>query len=419
MPTLRELADERCQLVAEMRRHHETAERDGWSNEAEEAWQRAETRVAQVEREIERAQRSERLAELTSSLRRPTRGAAPAIEGRSAETFDGAPDLASRIGTAEYRDAYWRYLASGNPTECRALSTATANVPVPLDMDRRIVELMTTPTNLRGNSTVVSVDSDRKIPIESGIPTGYLVAEAGAVTLSDPTFGTQLTIDPYTFAAATLVSQQYLEDAGVAGGGEDYLLRRQAVALETVMEGYFTTGTGTSQPKGIVNWIPGGNLITMATGSTGANFGGQLLGDNIIDTAHAVAPQYRTGSFKWCLSDTFLRIARKLKVNNTAGTYEYLWKPGEAEDLRSGIPGYLYGIPYWMNQFLDTAGVSKVVAAIGDWSWAYVFDRSGTRSLVNPFSNDTNLQVKVTSWRRSDFAIVQPAAFAGLRTAAT
>lgn len=373
---------------------------------------------SQAERDERLARLDERASEIEASVleHAAAKVAGPAV--RSAPPAVAA-NVSDPYGTPEYRTGFWKFCRTGSTAELRAapVTTTSSNVPVPTDMERSIVELLYQPLSMIGVCRRTVIDSDRTITVEAGLPTtADIVSEnpASAVTLGESTFN-KVDVAPYKFVCATQATYEYLEDAAVTGGGQEFLLRKIATALSIKMEDYFTTGTGSSQPKGLVNWVAAGNTVktgATTTGLTGVN------ADKIIDLVHAVAPQYRTGNFRMMLNDTTLKSIRTMKIDSSS--YEYLWKPGTAQDLTAGVPGTIYGVPYVVNQSMPsyTSGTAKKFLAVGNFDYAYIFERPNTSVIVDPYSNAGKQLVAMYLTRRADFAVVNADAFAILTNAA-
>jgi HK97 family phage major capsid protein len=313
--------------------------------------------------------------------------------------------------SADYSRRWWNAVSTGNQAEFRALATSSSNAAVPVDMERRIVEKLQQVSVMRQLAVINTIDSDRKISLENALPSSALVAEAGTITPSDPTFSTQINITPFKYVCSTLASVEFLQDSvGIGGVGtaEAYIARKCGTSLGLKLEDQYLTGTGSSQPKGLNAWITqvtdlGGAAITTVTG------------DNIIDTVHLVSPQYRNSpKFRWIFSDTFLKTARKLKVSSSSN--EYLWKASENySDIRDGVPGTLYGVPYAINQYMPTATTNaNTFAAVGNFDYFEIFDRTGVTSLMDPYSNAVTMQVALYFYLRTDCAVTQSEAFAAI-----
>lgn len=336
----------------------------------------------------------------------------PQFSARAPKVADVKHDLAS----PEYAKRWLSAVARGDQAEMRALSTSTSGAGIPTDLERRIVERMYQSNVLRTMAPVTSIDSKRTITVEGNLPTTNLVAEGGSITASDPTFGTAISVVPYKYVCATQMSQEFIEDAigqGGIGSGLDWVASRIGLSMGLKMEEAYTIGTNSSQPEGIAG-TSASNKITTAAQVT--DLGGAAIttvtGDNVIDTVHLVAPQYRASPrFSWFFSDTFLRVVRKLKVNTT----DYIWKIGDNAGLSGGVPGTIYGIPYRVGQYVPTATSNgNIFAIVGDFNYFEIFDRTGMTSLVDPYSAASTHQVTLYTYARTDSKIMLANAFAAI-----
>ncbi|HSH41152.1 MAG TPA: phage major capsid protein, partial [Arenicellales bacterium] len=114
-----------------------------------------------------------------------------------------------------------------------------------------------------------------------------------------------------------------------------------------------TTGTGSSQPNGIV---------TASSEGTTAASGTALDSDELIDLFHSVDPAYRASpKCRWMFNDSTLAAIRKLKDGNG----NYLWQMG---DVRTGEPDRFLGKPYSVNQAMADVGVDAKPIVFGDLS---------------------------------------------------
>jgi len=332
---------------------------------------------------------------------------------------EGGHDLSS----PEYAMRWLKAVASGNSAEMRALATTASGAGIPTDMERRIVEKMYQANVLRSIAPVSSIDSKRTITVEGSLPTSNLVTEANPITPSDPTFGTAISVVPYKYVCATTMSQEFIEDAigqGGIGSGLDWVASRIGLSLALKMEQAYTVGTGSSQPEGIAGSSANTKLVALSqVTDLGGNAVTTISADNVIDTVHLVAPQYRNSSrFRWLVSDTFVRVARKLKNSvTTSGATEYIWTqaPSNSQTMVGGAPGLLYGVPYSVGQYIPTATTNgNVFAVIGDFNYFEIFDRTGMTSLVDPYSAAVTHQVTLYTYARTDSRIMNESAFAAI-----
>jgi HK97 family phage major capsid protein len=346
-------------------------------------------------------------------------------EERSQPQFRGVvarADAKHDLSSPEYAKRWLHAVARGDAAEMRALSTSTSGAGIPTDMERRIVEKMYQANVLRSIAPVSSIDSKRTITVEGNLPTTALVAEAGSINASDPTFTTAISVVPYKYVCATQMSQEFIEDAigqGGIGSGLDWVASRIGLSMALKMEEAYTIGTGSSQPEGIA----GSSANTKISGvSQQTDIGGAVTtvtADNVIDTVHLVPPQYRNSPrFRWLFSDTFLRVARKLKNSVvTSGSTEYIWTqaPSNAGTMVGGAPGLLYGVPYSIGQYVPTASTDEnVFAVVGDFNYFEIFDRTGMTSLVDPYSAASTHQVTLYTYARTDSKIMLANAFAAI-----
>lgn len=334
----------------------------------------------------------------------------------------------------EYTNRYMSALLSGDQRELRAvtaLANDSAGAGIPTDMERRIVERMYQMSAMRQLGVVNQVDSKRTITIESGLPTTTKTAESAAdpgtgtaATLSFPTFGTQISVAYTKYVTPVKMSQEFLEDAigsGGIGSGMDYVARKCAQSMALKHDEQFTMGDGTGDPQGVAFKA----LITQKITSASV---AAITADNIIDTYHAVPVPYRTSpKFSWLMSDAVLKTVRKLKTTNG----DFIFSPNNtgAGQMTVGLPATVYGVPYALSQWLPTdtnalgsgsAGVlaaNDVLAAIGDFSYFEIFDRTGITSLIDPYSAALSGQTTLYMYSRTDSRVMQKEAFATLVTA--
>ena len=325
------------------------------------------------------------------------------------------------VSSKEYAIRWINAVARGDAAELRVLATSTTGAGIPTDMERRIIEKMYQANVLRAISPVTSIDSKRTITVEGALPTSAVVAEAGAISPADPGFGTAISITPRKIVCATTMNQEFIEDAigqnGI-GSGLDWVASRIGLSLGLKMEELYTigdTGASPAEPEGIAK---NGGAITQVT-DLGGTAVTTISADNVIDTVHLVKPQYRNSPrFRWLVSDTFVRVARKLKNSvTTSGATEFIWTqaPSNAQTMVGGAPGLLYGVPYSVGQYVPTATSNgNVFAVVGDFQYFEIFDRTGMTSLVDPYSAAANHRVTLYTYARTDSKVMLAEAFAAI-----
>jgi HK97 family phage major capsid protein len=320
------------------------------------------------------------------------------------------------LEASEYSKRWINALVSGNPMEMRALSLSSSGAAIPTDMERRIVERLRQQSVIRALCTVVPIDSKRTITIENALPTTALVSEGGSITASDPSFSTAISVVPYKFATRVTMSQEFIEDAigqGGIGGGLNYVADKCAMSIALSQEEYLTVGTGSSQPEGIETAAIT-QIENIGAGGAGNSASDDLTGDMLINCVHRVPPQYRSGPrFSWVMHDSLVQHIRKIKVNST----DYVWKLNETGGLSQGAPGTIYGIPYRLSAYINTATDTTngaVVAVVGNFEYMELFERTGVTSLLDPYSAASTHQTNLYLYNRWDSHIMLPEAFASI-----
>lgn len=167
---------------------------------------------------------------------------------------------------------------------------------------------------------------------------GTLLAENTTVGAAVDLAFTKATYNAYKFSSGlVLVSAELDQDNAVGLSGRIGALLGER--LGRGQEGYFTTGTGTSQPAGIVT---GATL-----GKTGAS-ATAIAASELIDLYHSVDPAYRRDpSFGFMMHDNVAAAVRKLA--DTTG--RFIWEM----DIQKGQPATLLGRPVTINQSMASA----------------------------------------------------------------
>ena len=366
--------------------------------EIDERYDRLNGEAIKLEHQLSNAARLERAKALEASNARSAPAPTQVIEPRKA------------TATPEYKAAFFRYLSSGNPAEVRAITGSTSNIGLPDDMYRTIVERLYAPTNFLGRVNRLSVDGDKKFAIGNALPTSAFVAENASITASDPSFSTQITVDPVKLVCRTTASVEALADAVGNPDMQGYIMKQQADSMRILLEKAIIQG-------GVTNaWTDGlekAPVTASQTQSGGAQYA-NLTADNVIDAVHKVPPQYRSGNFFWLMNDDALKAIRKLKSNSGTGFVDYLWKPDANAGLTGGMPGTIYGVPYLLCQSCDSTETTNARIIVGNYDYCTLFERQGMQMLVDPYSGASTLAVNLYTYARYDFKVLLPEAFAGI-----
>ena len=312
-----------------------------------------------------------------------------ALEARLAK-LEATPDLESREpraggddAEAQYAELFAKALFSGNRRafervmqERANVTTSTASGAVPVLWQDRIVEKINRFNIFRSVCPVRNVTSDQKIVVGGALPTAYKVAEAASIT-EDATFSiANVDVLDINYGVFVPVSKQYANDAI---GGLEYVARKSGEAIANLLESEYTSGAGgAGNMPGILSFGIGNG------GDIGATIA-DLTGDDLIDVAHTVLPQYRRGNVGYMMNDTVLKTVRKIKI--ASGSAEYVWKPPATySDVRDGIPSTIYGFPVYVNQSMTNAAADKAIV-FGNWDYYEIYDRDGGVSImIDPYT---------------------------------
>lgn len=202
---------------------------------------------------------------------------------------------------------------------------------------------------------------------------GEQLDENAAATSADPTFG-MAGLNTYRFGSKLVtVPVELLQDSSV--DIVEFLIRRFRDRIGRIQNLRFTTGTGGSQPTGLVTAVTVGKTGT--TGQTTTVIYADLadLVDS-VDDAHLGMPSAGTDGQQagtgWMLSQTARKVVRKL--SDTAG--RPIWLPSYA-----GKPAQLLDYPAWINNDMAAPAASAKSIVFGNLSAYMIRDALGLRVL--------------------------------------
>lgn len=189
---------------------------------------------------------------------------------------------------------------------------------------------------------------------------GEIVAQNTSATSADATFGVK-SLDVYKYSSKIVtVPWELLQDS--SADIEGFVRNRLLVRLGRITNTHFTTGTGSSQPNGLITAASVG--VTGAVAATAA-----ITYDNLIDLEHSVDPAYRRNA-RWMFSDDMLKMIRKVKDENGRP----IFVPGYEQGNPGGAPDRLLNRDIIINQDIAVPAVSAVSIAFGDFSYYKIRD---------------------------------------------
>ncbi|NNF65980.1 MAG: phage major capsid protein [Gammaproteobacteria bacterium] len=356
---LKKLKDERGQLATEMRALNNTLETEerGFTAEEQEKWDRMVDGIGELDARIEQQRQADSLISGVDDLDRP--------EVRT-------QDADSEGSTQESRDemhqrAFDRLIRSESPglsglepdqrqimREFRAQSVGTDSAggyTVPEGFVNSLREAMLAFSGIKQNASVITTSSGNDLPFPTVNDTGNsgaLLAENTQDSEQDVTFGVT-TLQAYKYTSKIVrVSVELMQDS--AFDMNAYLAKALGERLGRINATHFATGTGSSQPNGLITAATVGKTAASATAITYLE---------LLDLKHSVDPAYRMGA-KWGFNDATFLLVKKL----LDGDSRPLWLPDVAGDR----PGRFDGDEYFIDQGIPSAATTTKPVVYGDIS---------------------------------------------------
>ena len=275
-------------------------------------------------------------------------------------------------------------------------TTTEGGYTVATEVARTVLDaLKAGPDAMRSVATVIQTSGigDLQYPTSDGTSeTGELIGQNTTATAADPTFGTK-TLSSYKYSSKIVaVPFELLQDSNV--DIEAFIVQRLATRLGRITNTHFTTGTGSSQPNGIVT--------AAGTGVTAANSTTQVTAvkyDSLVDLQHSIDPSYRAqGQGRWMFNDSTLKSLRKV----VDGSSRPIFVPGYEVGVPSGAPDTLLGSPITINQDMATMAASAKSILYGDFSYYVIRDSMDVTMFRFTDSAYTKLgQVGFLAWMRT------------------
>lgn len=343
--------------------------------ELEAEWDKRDADIVKLTKSIERAERQEALE---AEDNRPTRDRR---SGRQAPR-DNSRELSADEVTAraeQYRDALFTYLRVGesrmHPDDMAVLrggyrtergevidserrdglstTNAAGGYTIPALFFAELQNSLLAYGGARTMARILTTDTGQSLPIPTVDDTAnkaQIVSEGSSLTSpNDMAFG-QVAIATFMYRSIIPITLEMLQDS--AFNLEAWIKEQLVIRLGRGTNVHFTTGNGTTQPKG---FIPGSSSgVTLASATS-------ISTDDLVNLEHSVDPAYRTGaSVGWQFNDGTLKTLKKLKDTQNRP----LWLPGFAVKEPDTILGYKYVI----NQDMAAVQASNKSIAFGDWS---------------------------------------------------
>jgi HK97 family phage major capsid protein len=217
-----------------------------------------------------------------------------------------------------------------------------------------------------------------------------LVSEASAVTVQDMTFGNKQ-LSAYNYSSLVKVSQQLLQDS--AFDLNAFLVEAMGERIARATNAAFTTGTGSSQPQGIITGSAAGKTAASATAITA---------DEILDLIYSIDPSYRNKpGFALMAHDNVIAAIRALGLGSANDFPVFI------PSMTAGEPDRIFGVPVYVNNDMASSiatGAKTLLAA--DFSKFVVRNAGGIQMLRLNERFADELEVGFVSWKRSDSVVL-------------
>ncbi len=235
--------------------------------------------------------------------------------------------------------------------------------------------------------TVIRTNRGNKIPYPTMNDTtnkGELLGENTTVNAQDVAFAA-VELDAYKYSSKiVLVPVELMVDSEFEMGG--ILGEALGTRLERIVNEHATTGTGSSQPNGIVTASTVGVTAASATA---------IAWSELLDLKHSVGVAYRMpGMSKWMFNDSTLLALKKL----VDGDNRPLWQAGVAV----GDPDRVDGDEYVINQDMASIATGNRSVLYGAMSKYFLRDVRGMRLIVLRERYADADQVGFLAWSRHD-----------------
>lgn len=396
MSRILELKEKRASAWEEAKKLLDKNEGGRMSGEDLEAYEKMESEIDRMGREIAALERAEAFEK---TMKEPT---SKPITGNPSGSTGGKTGRA----TDEYKNAFWTAMRTPyiSPEIKNALEVGTdseGGYLVPDEFERTLIDGLSEFNVMRGIAHIIKTSSgDRKIPVVASHGTASWVDEEGSIPESDDSFG-QATLSAYKLATLIKVSNEMLNDSVFSI--DTYIVNELARRIGEAEEAAFIAGDGSSKPTGIFAETGGGETGVTAASATAITF------DEMYDLYYSLRSPYRKNS-RWIMNDSTVKAIRKLKDANG----QYLWQPAGLS-----TPDTLLGKPILTSSYAPEIAAAKTPIAFGDFSYYWIADRQGnTLQRLNELYA-TNGQIGFIATKRTDGKLVLPEAIQLLKMKAS
>ena len=230
------------------------------------------------------------------------------------------PETRAPKGDEEVLRAMGRGELRGYTFETRDVVKTSTGSPVPTSFFNQVIEQARLVGPMLDVSTVLRTagGENLQIPSQAGWSTAAITGEGTAISESDPTFNSFITLGAYKYSFLLQLSRELIEDSGV--DILSFIATQTGNAIGYAVNAALTTGSGSSQPNGIVT--------AAASAVTGTTSGPTFSADDLVTLAYSLdGAARRLPGVGWMMNTASLGVVRKLKDNGG----RYIFEPSLAD----------------------------------------------------------------------------------------
>lgn len=335
--------------------------------------------------EQEKAQLVEEVKNAVVAALEPAQKAAPAMKKVTEMGFSG-----------DAKAAFLHWLRTGDEAAIKgAWQGQTDNEGgylVPDDFYAEIIEKRNELSWVRNAPvTRISTGLDKvNIPVEATAATAFVrTAEEGAYNENEPVFG-QVAIEVHKFTKMIKVSEELLADKKT--NLDSYMSSMFGRAMALTENSYFTTGTGSSQPQGVLTGATSSAITTAAAAA--------LTPAELASLIGKLGSGYNTGECRWWMQNATYWYLRGL----TGNAFQFAPTPNGGADA-------LMGYRPSLTDSMPALAATNTAVLFGNPAYYAVVEREGLIIQRNPFLYQANGQVGFFAKFRIGGAVLQSEAF--------
>jgi HK97 family phage major capsid protein len=318
---------------------------------------------------------------------------------------ESSPAFAERMPpkrfSAAYGLAFFEYQKTRKMSAALTEGGSTSGAPVvPFTVDEETIPFAPASKAVRRLATAIPTTSDRRLPQITGLPTATQKTEASAFSSSNSTLG-KTTLSAYMVGLEWDMSIELFEDVPLF---QATALRDGTLAMETLEEQKFLTGSGTGEPQGIL-----GNIDTGVAAATPDTAGNLLSIDATWQILSTLKDDYHANA-SWLMQRTTALALRRAQIQTNY--YERVFRRENGVDLLHDYP-----VNYSASMPSVAAGNTPVI--FGDVKAGYIIgDRFGSAVRMKVIDQDLEKTMEgiypVLIFRRTDGRVRIPEALKAL-----